>query len=107
MTHVNIPQCVGAQVKCYNMTLKIKMISTLTSFAADLFKYNQRLPDNLHDLSSSVQCQCKRMKTRQLRNVVQDNIKRHILTFGGRGSMLRVNLNHYLFACAVFIVSVP
>lgn len=59
MTHVNIPQCVGAQVKCYNMTLRIKMISTLTSFASDLFKYNQQLPDYLHDLSSCEQCQCK------------------------------------------------
>lgn len=85
MTHINIPQCVGPQVKCYNMTLKIKMISTLTSFAADLFKYNQRLPDNLHDLSSCEQCQCK--------------------NFGG--GMLCVNPNYYLFACAVFIVSVP
>ncbi len=26
---------------------------------------------------------------------------------GGGGGMLRVNLNHYIFACAVFIISVP
>ncbi len=26
---------------------------------------------------------------------------------GGGGGMLRVHLNHYIFACAVFIISVP
>lgn len=45
MTHTIVPQCVDVHDS------KLRKFQLWPLFSADLLKYNQTLPDNLHDLS--------------------------------------------------------